>query len=246
MSFKFTDDILDDVKLTDKISNILLPEGYYRMKIPNEQRHYYKNKGFIKGYTNNTVSNFTLGDEEHLYTSSAIELQPSDIIQIIIPKTFIERAYEHYKQYKSVTKNLIVQVVFSDKPRIDDNGNFDITNLQPWGTFGLIKDDGSLSPYTTEMKLPVVYKNSEFRYLNFYVYTREITQDFYERYSKYIYLTDWLPKDYPQSHYIDEQNRIYNCGILRKGKDPYGNWQEQQNNLAFKHYLYQSHIRKEK
>lgn len=246
MNFNLTDDILDDVKLTDKISNILLPEGYYRMKIPNEQRHYYKNKGFISGYTNYPISNYTLGDEKHLYTSSAIELQPNDIIQLIIPKTFIERAYEHYKQYQSVNKNLITQVAFSDKPRIDDNGNFDRINLQPWSTFSFLTASGSLSSYTTEMKLPVVYKNSEFFDLNFYVYTREITQDLYDRYAKYIYLTDWLPKDYPQSHYIDEQNRIYNCGILRKGKDPYDNWQEQQNNLAFKHYLYQSHIRKEK
>lgn len=245
MSFELTDDILDDVKLTDKISSILLPEGYYRMKIPNEQRHYYKNKGFIRGYTNNSISNFTLGDEEHLYTSSAIELQPNDIIQVIIPKTFIERAYEHYKQYQSVNKNLISQVTFSDKPRIDDNGKFDTTNLPPWGSFGFLTSEGSLSPYTTEMKLPVVYKNSEFLDLNFYVYTREITQNIYDNYSKYIYLTDWLSNN-PRTHYIDEQNRIYNCGILRKGKDPYDNWQEQQNNLAFKHYLYQSHIRKEK
>ena len=245
MSFELNDDILDDVKLTDKISNILLPEGYYRMKIPNEQRHYYKNKGFIRGYTNLSISNYTLGYEKHLYTSSAIELQPNDIIQLIIPKTFIERAYEHYKQYQSVTKNLIVQVTFPDKPRIDDNGNTDMTNLQSWGAFSFLTSSGSLSPYTSEIKLPVVYKNSQFFDLIFYVYTREITQDLYDNYSKYIYLTDWLPKDYPQSHYIDEQNRIYNCGILRKGKDPYDNWQEQQNNLAFNHYLYQPHISKE-
>lgn len=246
MNFNLTYDILDDVKLTDKMPNILLPEGYYRMKIPNEQRHYYKNKGFIRGYTNLSISNYTLGDEKHLYTSSAIKLQPNDIIQLIIPKTFIERTYEHYKQYKSVSKNLIVQVIFPDRPRIDDNGNVDFINLSSWSTLGFLTPSGSLSPYTSEMKLPVVYKNSEFFNLNFYVYTREITQDIYDTYAKYIYLTDWLPKDYPQSHYIDEQNRIYNCGILRKGKDPYDNWQEQQNNLAFKHYLYQSHIRKEK
>lgn len=239
-------DMLSNVQLADDTFNLLKPEGYYRLKIPNEERHYYKNKGFIRGYTNNAISNFTLGDEKHLYTSSAIELQPNDIIQVIIPKTFIERAYEHYKQYDTVSKNLITQVTFSDKPRIDDNGNFDMINIQSWGAFGFLTPSGLLSPYTLEMKLPVVYKNSEFFDLNFYVYTREITQNLYDNISKYIYLTDWLPKDYPQSHYIDEQNRIYNCGILRKGEDPYGNWQEQQNNLAFKHYLYQSHIRKEK
>ena len=165
-------DELNNFKLSNDTLNILLPEGYYRMKIPNEQRHYYKNKGFILGYTNNPISNYTLGDEENLYTSSPIELKPFDIIQVIIPKTFIERAYEHYKQYQSVNKNLITQVTFSDKPRIDDNGKFDVTNLQPWGTNSFLRADGSLSSYTAEMKLPVVYKNSEFRYLNFYVYTR--------------------------------------------------------------------------
>ena len=237
---------INDVQLEANVSNILLPKDYYRLKIPNEIRHYYKNKGFILGYTNDKLSNFTLGNEKNLYTSSAIELRPDDIIQVIIPKTFIERVYEHYKQYELISKNIIAQIIFSDKPRIDDNGKFDTTNLKTWGALGFLKSDGSLSRYTTEMKLPVVYKNSEFIDLNFYVYTRKITQDDYEQYAKYIYLTDWLPKDYPQSHYIDEQNRIYNCGILRKGKDPYDNWQEQQNNLAFKHYLYQSHIRKEK
>lgn len=249
MDIKLNDmlnDELSDTQLEHNVSNTLLPEGYYRLKIPNEQRHYYKNKGFISGYSNTELSNFTFGNEKNLYTSSAIELQVNDIIQIMIPKTFLERIYEHYKKYPSVTKNVLAQLTFPDKPRVNDNGEIDFTNLSGFGRFAIITSNGSLTQYTTEMLLPVVYKNSKFLDLNFYVYTREITQEMYDTYSKYIYLTDWLPGDYPQSHYIDEQNRIYNCGILRKGEDPYDNWQEQQNNLAFKHYLYQSHIRKEK
>lgn len=237
-------DMLNDVKLADDTFNLLNPEGYYRLKIPNEQRHYYKNKGFINGYSNAPESN-KLEKVNHLFTSSAIELKSNDIIQLLIPKTFIERTYNQYKHIPTVTKNIIAQLLFSDKQGIDDNGNIDFSGDKSFGVFGFLKSNGELSKYTTEIKLPVIYKNSNFVDLDFYIYTREITEDVYNK-VKYIYLTDWLPSNYPQSHYIDEQNRIYNCGILRKGKDPYDNWQEQQNNLAFKHYLYQSHIRKEK
>lgn len=239
-------DMLSDVQLADDTFNLLNPEGYYRLKIPNEERHYYKNKGYIRGYTNSTVSNTSLGYVKNLYTSSAIEIQPNDIIQILIPKTLLERTYEQYKQYTTVSKNCIALFLSPDKPRINDNGQVDFTDLPLITTFGFVTNNGELTKYTIEKQLPVVYKNSEFFDLDFYVFTREITQEIYDRFCKYIYLVDWIPGSYPQSHYIDEQNRIYNCGILRKGEDPYGNWQEQQNNLAFKHYLYQSHIRKEK
>ena len=239
-------DMLSNVQLADDTFNLLNPEGYYRLKIPNEERHYYKNKGYIRGYTNSTISNNSLGYVKNLYTSSAIETQPNDIIQILIPKTLLKRTYEQYKQYTTVSKNCIALLLSPDKPRINDNGQVDFTDLSSLATIGFVTNNGELTKYTIEKQLPVVYKNSEFFYLDFYVFTREITQEIYDSYCKYIYLTDWLPGNYPQSHYIDEQNRIYNCGILRKGEDPYGNWQEQQNNLAFKHYLYQSHIRKEK
>ena len=239
-------DELNNFKLSNDTLNILLPEGYYRIKIPNEQRHYYKNKCYIRGYTNKNVSRNNLGYVKNIYTSSAIEIQPKDIIQILIPKMLVEKTYEQYKQYPTVTKNLIALFMSPDKPRIDNNGKVDFYNIPQYSTFGFVTNDGELTNYTIEKQLPVVYKNSEFFDLDFYVYTREITQEIYDRYCKYIYLTDWLPDGYPQTHLIDEQNRIYNCGILRKGKDPYDNWQEQQNNLAFKHYLYQSHIRKEK
>lgn len=239
-------DMSNDVQLADEDFNLLNPEGYYRLKIPNEERHYYKNKGYLAGYSNTEYSNFSLGNVNNLYTSSAIELQVNDIIQIIIPKTLLKKIYENYKQYTTVTRNILRILTFPDKPRIDDKGNIDFTDLTAYGVFNIINSSGILSKYTKEITLPVIYNNSKFVDLDFYVYTRKVTQEMYEGYSKYIYLPDWLPRNYPQSHYIDEQNRIYNCGILRKGEDPYGNWQEQQNNLAFKHYLYQSHIRKEK
>ena len=239
-------DMLSNVQLADEAFNLLNPEGYYRLKIPNEERHYYKNKGYIRGYTNSIISNYNLGYVKNLYTSSAIEVQPNDIIQLLIPKTLLKKTYEQYKQYNTVNKNCIGIFMSPDKPRINDNGEVNLIDIPAFGTLGFVTSDGKLTDYTIEKRLPVVYKNNKFFDLDFYVFTREITQEIYDRFCKYIYLIDWLPSDYPQSHYIDEQNRIYNCGILRKGKDPYDNWQEQQNNLAFKHYLYQSHIRKEK
>ena len=234
-------DMLRNVQLADAAFNLLNPEGYYRLKIPNEERHYYKNKGYL-----NNISTTELTETKMLYTSSAIKVERTDIIQLMIPKTFLKRLYDKYKNNENVTKNIIGVLGFSDKPRINDKGEINKEELKRNGFLGFIKPDGKLQDYTQELTLPVIYNNSKFVDLDFYVITKSISRRPLDAYLRYIYLPDWLPRNYPQSHYIDEQNRIYNCGILRKGEDPYGNWQEQQNNLAFKHYLYQSHIRKEK
>lgn len=234
-------DMLNNVKLENEALNLLKPEGYYRLKIPNEERHYYKNKGYL-----NNISATELTETKMLYTSSAIEVKKTDIIQLMIPKTFLKRLYDKYKNNENVTKNIIGVLSFSDRPRINDKGIIDISGTPHMQTLSFINHNGELSSNTKEITLPVIYNNSKFVDLDFYVYTKTITSRPNDRYLKYVYLPDWLPRNYPQSHYIDEQNRIYNCGILRKGEDPYGNWQEQQNNLAFKHYIYQSHIRKEK
>ena len=61
---------------------------------------------------------------------------------------------------------------------------------------------------------------------------------------KYIYLISPYYEDKTTIPY--EYCNIFGCGIVRQGDSPYSNWNNIQNNLAFKHYLYQSHIRKEK
>lgn len=236
-------DMLNDVQLSDKSFNLLNPEGYYRLKIPDEQRHYYKNKGYIRGYSNSDIGNYKMATIKNYYTSSAIPLHQDDIINVLLPKTFVKRTTKQFMTDYNINDYRILVLIAGSDYLFDDNGNFDSSinrlNISWYNKTGTL-----LTNRVSEITLPVIYKGEQFINLEFYNMYFNMG-DYYKDF-KYIYLTDWLPKDYPQSHYIDEQNRIYNCGILRKGEDPYGNWQEQQNNLAFKHYLYQSHIRKEK
>ena len=205
----------------------------YILRIPYEQQYFHKNKAYV-----NNISglSYKLADVPNTYTSDVIDLSQFDDDNIQV----------RYMVKKSLffngTYNNIVSICSNEPTFIDKNGDIHyVTGRTEFGSIRILTNNGNYLNNTKELKiLSYDYDNINYdEYLGIQSSFKKALSLGY----KYLWLITSVPENYPIAKFDYEK---YNFNIEIPLPNPYGNWQEQQNNLAFKHYLYQSHIRKEK
>lgn len=205
----------------------------YILRIPYEQQYFHKNKAYV---TNISATNYKLATVPNTFTSDVINLSQFNNNSIII----------RYMVKKSLffngTYNRIASIASNEPTFIDKNGNINFVNGRTkFATIPLLKSNGDYYETTKDLKI-LSYNYDEINYEDYI--GREISlKNALNAGFNYYWIITSVPENYPIAKFDYEK---YNCNIEIPLPNPYGNWQEQQNNLAFKHYLYQSHIRKEK
>ena len=205
----------------------------YILRIPYEQQYFHKNKAYVN---NISGTSYKLADVPNTYTSDVIDLSQFDTDDIKV----------RYMVKKSLlfngTYNNIVSIASNEPTFIDKNGDINfVPGRTEFGSIRILTNSGDYLDNTKELKiLSYDYDNINYdEYLGVQINLKKALSRGY----KYLWMITSVPENYPIAKFDYEK---YNCNIEIPLPNPYGNWQEQQNNLAFKHYLYQSHIRKEK
>ena len=205
----------------------------YILRIPYEQQYFHKNKAYVN---NISATTYKLTTVPNTYTSDVIDLSQFDVDDIKI----------RYMVKKSLlfngTYNNIVSIASNEPTFIDKNGDIHfVPGRTEFGSIRILNNSGDYLDNTKELKiLSYDYDNINYdEYLGIQTNLKTALSRGY----KYLWIITSVPENYPIAKFNYEK---YNFNIEIPLPNPYGNWQEQQNNLAFKHYLYQSHIRKEK
>lgn len=205
----------------------------YILRIPYEQQYFHKNKAYV---TNISATNHKLATVPNTFTSDVINLSQFNNNSIII----------RYMVKKSLffngTYNRIASIASNEPTFIDKNGNINfVSGRTKFATMPLLKSNGDYYETTKDLKI-LSYNYDEINYEDYIGREISLNNALNAGFNYYWIITS-VPENYPIAKFDYEK---YNCNIEIPLPNPYGNWQEQQNNLAFKHYLYQSHIRKEK
>ena len=205
----------------------------YILRIPYEQQYFHKNKAYVN---NISSTSYKLADVPNTYTSDVIDLSQFDTDDIKV----------RYMVKKSLlfngTYNNIVSICSNEPTFIDKNGDINfVPDRTEFGSIRILNSNGDFLNNTKELKI-LSYDYDNINY-DEYLGIQTNLKTPLSRGFKYLWIITSVPENYPIAKFDYEK---YNSNIEISLPNPYGNWQEQQNNLAFKHYLYQSHIRKEK
>ena len=205
----------------------------YILRIPYEQQYFHKNKAYVN---NISSTSYKLADVPNTYTSDVIDLSQFDTDDINV----------RYMVKKSLlfngTYNNIVSICSNEPTFIDKNGDINfVPDRTEFGSIRILNGNGDFLNNTKELKI-LSYDYDNINY-DEYLGIQTNLKTPLSRGFKYLWIITSVPENYPIAKFDYEK---YNSNIEISLPNPYGNWQEQQNNLAFKHYLYQSHIRKEK
>ena len=205
----------------------------YILRIPYEQQYFHKNKAYVN---NISGESYKLADVPNTYTSDVIDLSQFDTDDI----------KARYMVKKSLlfngTYNNIVSLCANEPTFIDKNGDIHFVPGQTeFGSIRILNNSGDYLANTKELKI-LSYDYDNINYDEYLGIQTNLKTPLSRGY-KYLWIITSVPENYPIAKFDYEK---YNSNIEIALPNPYGNWQEQQNNLAFKHYLYQSHIRKEK
>ena len=205
----------------------------YILRIPYEQQYFHKNKAYVN---NISGESYKLADVPNTYTSDVIDLSQFDTDDIKV----------RYMVKKSLlfngTYNNIVSLCANEPTFIDKNGDIHFVPGQTeFGSIRILNNSGDYLANTKELKI-LSYDYDNINYDEYLGIQTNLKTPLSRGY-KYLWIITSVPENYPIAKFDYEK---YNSNIEIALPNPYGNWQEQQNNLAFKHYLYQSHIRKEK
>ena len=205
----------------------------YILRIPYEQQYFHKNKAYV-----NNISglSYKLADVPNTYTSDVINLSQFDVDDIQI-RYMVKKSLFFNGTYERISS------VASNEPTfIDKNGNINfVDGRTKFASIPLLKINGDYYDNTKDLKI-LSYNYDEINYEDYIGKETSLKNALNSGFNYYWIITS-VPENYPIAKFDYEK---YNCNIEIPLPNPYGNWQEQQNNLAFKHYLYQSHIRKEK
>jgi len=205
----------------------------YILRVPYEQQYWHKNKAYV-----NNISglSYKLADVPNTYTSDVIDLSQFDVDDINL-RFMVKKSLFFNGTYENITS------ICSNEPTfIDKNGDIHyVSGRTQFASIRIMSSSGDYLAGTKELKiLSYDYDNINYdEYLGIqFNLTTALSRGF-----KYFWIITSVPENYPIAKFDYEK---YNFNIEIPLPDPYGNWLETQNNLAFKHYLYQSHIRKEK
>ena len=205
----------------------------YILRIPYEQQYFHKNKAYVN---NITGTSYKLADVPNTYTSDVIDLSQFDTDDIKV-RYMVKKSLLFNGTYEN-----IVSICSNEPTFIDKNGDIHfVPNRTEFGSIRILNSSGNYLANTKELKI-LSYDYDNINYDEYLGIETNLKTPLSRGY-KYLWIITSVPENYPIAKFGYEK---YNCNIEIPLPSPYGNWQEQQNNLAFKHYLYQSHIRKEK
>lgn len=205
----------------------------YILRIPYEQQYFHKNKAYVN---NITGTSYKLADVPNIYTSDVIDLSQFDTDDINI-RYMVKKSLLFNGTYENIAS------ICSNEPTfIDKNGDIHfVPNRTKFGSIRILSSSGNYLGNTKELKI-LSYDYDNINYDEYLGIQTNLKASLSRGY-KYLWIVTSVPENYPIAKFDYEK---YNSNIEILLPNPYGNWQEQQNNLAFKHYLYQLHIRKEK
>lgn len=218
----------------------------YNFIIPDETKFHFINKCFVWRYTNVEMKlldcNF---NNYYVALSSAIQIKPNDVIIASIPLDLEKEIYNKFGTRYALQEHSFIRLPLSRyRNFIDDDGNVNMSVAQK-NYLSFTTTSGDVNVNTTLNILS--YSNDYKKFENENILTMKINMNtYYDAGYRYVWLYTIIPKNYPLYKLPKELTNIYGSTIIRSGTDNEENWLNEQNKLAMKHYLYQTHIKKER